>query len=114
MSAPSMKIDFKDASRLQISDNIEGDSNYDIDIEQFDAAGKTDRIELNDVGRGDGGVDAYEIEIGTWDGGKKIAVKHDDEGNGFADDDEVLDDDEENEIPDDPGGLVAYLFQSLW
>ena len=109
-----MTIDFKDANRLQISDNIEGDSNYDIDIEQFDAAGKTDRIELNDVGKGDGGADAYEIEIGKWDGGKKIAVKHDDEGNGFADDDEVLDEDEENEIPDDPGGLVAYLFQSLW
>ena len=104
---PSLSIDFTDSDDLQISDNIDGDDGYDVDIEQFDANGKTDNISLNDVGAGDSGADAYEIELGDWDGGDKIGVKHDDEGDGFADDDEELEDDEPNDIPDDSGGQGA-------
>lgn len=113
---PSLSIDFTDSDDLQISDNINGDDGYDVDIEQFDANGKTDNISLNDVGAGDSGADAYEIELGDWDGGDKIGVKHDDEGNGFGDDDEEFEDDEPNDIPDDSGeqgALVRFIYNAV-
>ncbi|HEX3100194.1 MAG TPA: hypothetical protein VHQ01_00305, partial [Pyrinomonadaceae bacterium] len=87
--------------------------------EQFDAHGKKDKIQLNDVGKGDEGENNYEIEVGKWDGGHKIAVKHDDEGNGFDDDEEVMDEHEANDIDDDDdkdgggGALMSYIYSSL-
>ena len=116
---PEMMVDFQNASKLQISDNIEGEGSYDVDLEQFDATGKKNKIQLKDVGKGDKGADNYEIEVGEWDGGNKIAVKHDDEGNGFDDDEEVMDENEENDIDDDPdkgdGGsaLMSYIYSSI-
>lgn len=116
---PTMLVNFQDANKLQIEDNIEGDNSYDVDLEQFDAKGKKNKIQLNDVGKGDKGADAYEIEVGEWNGGDKIAVKHDDEGNGFDDDEEVMDADTPNDINDDPdkdgGGvaLMSYLYRAI-
>ncbi|MGB5013199.1 MAG: hypothetical protein WBO68_04150 [Pyrinomonadaceae bacterium] len=113
---PSISIDFTDSDDLQIRDNIDGDEGYDVDIEQFDANGKTDSISLNDVGAGEGGTDAYEIELGRWAGGDKIGVKHDDEGDGFANDDEEFEDDEPNDIPDDSGeqsDLMRSIYKSV-
>lgn len=111
-----LTIDFKDASKLEISDNIEGDAGYDVDIEQFDASGKAQRIELNDVGKGDSGADAYQINVGGWDGSSKIGVKHDEEGDGFADDEEEPDENEDNGIEDDDpdgSGLIGYFYPSI-
>lgn len=113
---PSLSIVFNDSDDIQISDNIDGDDGYDLDIEQFDENGKTDTISLNDVGAGDSGSDAYEIELSDWDGGDKVGVKHDDEGNGFADDEEEFEDDEPNDIPDDSddhGALMRFIYTSV-
>lgn len=112
-AAPSISIDFTDADNIQISDNIGGDDGYDVDIEQFDANGKSDSISLNDIGAGDKGADAYEIELGSWNGGDKIGVKHDDEGDGFANDEEEMDANEDNDIPDDGPDTMSFFFQSL-
>lgn len=112
--APSIFLDFTDSDNIQISDNIDGDDGYDIDIEQFDASGKSSIISLNDVGAGDTGVDTYEIQLGKWDGSGKIGVKHDDEGNGFDDDEEETEENEPNDIPDDgEGALMEFIYESL-
>lgn len=116
---PSVSINFdEDTGKLQIEDNADGDSSYDVDLEQFDESGKTNKIQLNDLGAGDGGADAYEIEVGEWDGGDKIEVKHDDEGNGFDDDEEEPEENEANDINDDPekdsgAPLMSYIYSSL-
>lgn len=114
-----MTVNFTDDNKIDISDNIEGDGSYDVDLEQVDAAGKKNKIQLKDLGKGDKGADNYQIEVGKWNGGSKIAVKHDDEGNGFDDDEEVLDENEPNDITDDPnkddgvGALMSYLYMSM-
>lgn len=116
-STPQMSINFDDETgKLQIDDNSNGDSSYDVDIEQFGDDGKIDNIELNDVGAGDSGEDNYEIEIGEWDGGDNISVRHDDEGNGFEDDEEMDEQNEDNGIEDDEIGknvFINYLYNSM-
>lgn len=112
--APSIFLDFTDSDNIEISDNIDGDDGYDIDIEQFDASGKSNVLSLNNVGTGDTGADSYRIELGKWDGSGKIGVKHDDEGNGFADDEEETEENEPNDIPDDDeGDLIRFIYASL-
>lgn len=117
-SGPSMNIDFKDANKLEIYDNIGGSNSYDVDLEQIGTTGKINKIQLKDIGKGDKGADHFEIEVGEWDGGPKIAVKHDAEGNGFDNDKEVMMENMPNDITDDPnkdddGGLMSYLYSSL-
>ena len=113
-----LAIDFRNDNKINITDTIDGDNSYDIDLEQFDAAGKKGKIQLNDVGKGDKGANNYQIEVDEWDGGSKIPVKHDKDGNGFDDDAEVMVNNEKNDITDDPnkeddGGLMSYLYSSL-
>ncbi len=117
---PGMMVNFKDASKIDISDNIDGDNSYDVDLEQVDTTGKKNKIQLKGIGKGDKGADNYEIEVGEWNGGNKIPVKHDAEGNGFDDNEEEMDADTPNDINDDPdkdgGGGVAlmnYLYRSI-
>ena len=108
---PVFAVNFDDgAGKLQITDNSAGDSSYDVDLEQFDATGKTDKIQLNDVGANDGGANDYEIEVGEWNGGSKIEVKHDAAGDGFDNDPEVEQDNAPNNITDDPDKDTAGLF----
>ena len=116
---PAVMMEFKDANKLEIFDNVGGDTGYDVDLEQFDATGKKNKIQLKGVGKGDKGADNYEIEVGEWDGGNKIAVKHDDEGNGFDDDEEVMDADTPNDIDDDDdkggdgGALLSFIYRAI-
>ncbi len=116
-ATPELTINFDDdAGKLQILDNSDGDSSYDVDLEQFDSTGKINRIELNDLGAADSGDDNYEIEVGEWDGGDDIKVRHDDEGNGFADDDEEDVDNQDNgldDIDDSEGMLINSIYNSM-
>ena len=115
----AMTVNFTDANKLDISDTLKDDTNYDVDIEQIDTNGKKGKIQLNDLGKGDGGANAYEIKVGDWNGGSKIKVKHDKDGNGFDDDAAVEVKNEKNDITDDPdkddgdGALMSYLYRSL-
>ena len=116
-ATPEFTINFDDdAGKLQILDNSDGDSSYDVDLEQFDSTGKINRIELNDLGAADSGDDDYEIEVGEWDGGDDIKVRHDDEGNGFGDDDEEDVDNQDNgleDLDDTDGMLINSIYNSL-
>ena len=117
-ATPIFRADFDDETgKFEISDNSDEDDYFDVDIEEFDAHGKKHMIQLNDLGKGDEGENNYEIEVGEWDGGGKIAVKHDDEGNGFDDDEEVMDQNEENDVDDDTdddgGALMSYIYRSI-
>ncbi len=101
---PSLTVKFDDETgKLQVTDDDEDPDKYDVDFTDFDATGKERTIELNDLGGNDEGEDSYEIEFGDWDGGDDVEVKHDDEGNGFEDDEEEDVDGSENEGDDDDG-----------
>lgn len=108
---PQVVIDFTDANELEISDNIEGDSSYEVSIEQFDSSGKTAKIDLHELGKSDG-ADSYQINIADWDGGGDIGIKTDDDSDGFDDEEEVQVNNEDNDIPDDDGDgqFMSFLF----
>ena len=111
---PALTVKFDDESgKLQIKDNDESEDKFDVDITQFGADGKEQTIQLNDLGASDSGVDSYEIEVGKWDGDDDIEVKHDDEGNGFDDDQEEEVKNEENDVDHDGnegGNLQSVMF----
>lgn len=118
---PQMLVDFVGFRKLQVSDNVPGDSGYNVTIEQYDISGKRQRIRLKDVGAGNGGKDAFEINVAGWKGGDTIGVKTDINGNGFADDDEEPYADEDNgfdyEFWDDEdegaASVAAYLYPTI-
>lgn len=106
-----------ETGKLSFKDNDGNSDKYDVDIIRTDAKGVKQSYELNDVGGSDTGADNYEVEIGEWDGKGEIKVKHDEENNGFDDDEAVEtpsedndddvddaddgDDDEDSDIDDD-------------
>ncbi|MBX7172447.1 MAG: hypothetical protein K1X72_15880 [Pyrinomonadaceae bacterium] len=114
---PALTVKFDDESgKLQIKDNDGDEDEFDVDLTQFGADGHHQHIQLNDLGEKDSGEDAYEIEVGEWDGGDDIPVKHDDEGNGFDDDQEEEVKNENNDIEDedDPGNQSLFVYNGYY
>jgi hypothetical protein len=119
---PALTVKLDNNRNLLIS-NSGPHSKFDVDVTRIDSNGKKVTIQLNDLGAKDEGKDSFEIEIGKWDGGTSIPVKHDAEGNGFDDNKAEPIKNKKNDINDDdekPEGVEqSFLvndgyFSSFW
>ena len=103
-----------ETGKFQFKDNDKSDEKYDVDFKRIDEKGVEKDYETNDVSSD--GEDSFEMEFGEWDGDGEMNFKIDDEGNGFADDEEVAEPEEDNdgdntEDDDDDTSLIFQMSQ---
>jgi hypothetical protein len=92
----TLVVGFDDETgKFVFSDNDGDEDKYDVDITRITADGEEQNFETDDIDTGK--VDNYEMDLSKWKGKGKIAVKTDDEGNGFADDEPVEQENEDND-----------------
>jgi hypothetical protein len=89
-----------ETGKLVFRDNDGNEDNYDVDFTRIEPDGDEQNYESNDVDSE--GADNFQMDFSDWDGKGAVGVKVDNEGNGFADDEEEEEPNEDNdEDPDD-------------
>ena len=89
----TLDFDFEEG-KLLFSDDDGNADEYDIKLVRVNPDGSLDVFERDNIRFGKG--DRYEMDFKDWNGDEEICFKEDDEGNGFADEECVL---QENEKP---------------
>ena len=92
----TLTVTFDDEAEVfKFSDNDGDEDKYDVDVTRFTDDGKEQDYETDDIDTGK--VDNYQMDFGKWKGDGAVGVKTDDEGNGFADDETIEQEEEDND-----------------